>query len=119
MQLKFIAFSRPFNNFASVFLLYFTLDPNTLSSDSFLSEQRGHLLLLRQNSLLLLQRLFALENSENRKEENESDSDVAARMKMYRLQITSHIISSCCGSVVKSGNIIFFVMIFNVLVIIV
>lgn len=69
----------------------------------FLSEQRWQLLLLRQNSLLLLQRLLAVENAEDHKGDHQQNSDVAARMKMYRLQITSSIIGSCCTSVVKSG----------------
>lgn len=87
------------------------LDPNNLASDTFLSEQRGHLLLLRQNSLLLLQRLMAIENSGNNKD-NQQGCDVAERMKMYRLQIASHVIGSCRGSISKLGNVIFVFCVF-------
>lgn len=83
----------------------FISDPTALSSDTFLSEQRGHLLLLRQNSLLLLQRLIAIGNTASNKDDNQ-ESDEVARMKMYRLEITSYIIGSCCSSIVKSGKII-------------
>lgn len=76
-------------------------DPNIIASDTFLSEQRGHLLLLRQNSLLLLQKLMAIETSESMKD-NEQNSEACARMKTCRLQIASHIIAAC-RSVVKAG----------------
>lgn len=89
----------------SITCAYFISDPAALSSDTFLSEQRGHLLLLRQNSLLLLQRLIAIGNTVSNKSDHQ-ESDEVARMKMYRLEITSYIIGSCCSSIVKSGKII-------------
>lgn len=60
--------------------------------------------MLRQNSLLLLQRLIAIGNTNSNKDDQQG-SDEISRMKMYRLEITSYIIGSCCNSVIKSGKI--------------
>ncbi|KAG8189490.1 hypothetical protein JTE90_018142 [Oedothorax gibbosus] len=78
-------------------------DPNTLSSDTFLSEQRGHLLLLRQHMLMLIPRLMAVEGHGACSGGNSSNPEELARMKMSRLQIASHVLGSCCSIITKSG----------------
>ncbi|GIY52226.1 nuclear pore complex protein Nup205 [Caerostris darwini] len=76
-------------------------DPNTLSGDTYLSGQRGHLLLLRQHMMMLIPRLMAIENVESNQTNN--NPEILARMKMYRLQIASHVLGSCCSVISKSG----------------
>ncbi|KAF8773925.1 Nuclear pore complex protein Nup205 like protein [Argiope bruennichi] len=80
-------------------------DPNTLTGDTFLSEQRGHLLLLRQHMMMLIPRLMAIESSETSHQNLEvnNNPEVLARMKMLRLQIASHVLGSCCNVITKSG----------------
>ncbi|PRD32161.1 UNVERIFIED_CONTAM: nuclear pore complex protein [Trichonephila clavipes] len=80
-------------------------DPNTLTGDTFLSEQRGHLLLLRQHMMMLIPRLMAVESNEgsNHNIGTNNNPEVLARMKIYRLQIASHVLGSCCNVITKSG----------------
>ncbi|XP_054717049.1 nuclear pore complex protein Nup205-like [Uloborus diversus] len=80
-------------------------DPNAVASDSFLSEQRGHLLLLRQHMLMLLPRLMAFEHSDSQSQNfsGNIDAEISARMKTHRLEIASHILGSCCSVITKAG----------------
>ncbi|GFS37681.1 nuclear pore complex protein Nup205 [Nephila pilipes] len=80
-------------------------DPNTLTGDTFLSEQRGHLLLLRQHMMMLIPRLMAVESSEasNQNIGTNNNPEVLARLKISRLQIASHVLGSCCNVITKSG----------------
>ncbi|XP_042900797.1 nuclear pore complex protein Nup205 isoform X2 [Parasteatoda tepidariorum] len=69
---------------------------------TFASDQRGHLLLLRQHMLMLIPRLMAVDSRASHS--SHLSPEILALMKLSRLQIAYHILGSCSSIMTKSGT---------------